>query len=165
MKCEPVVFSLGEKRWSRESLISWLFEYTDNVYRSEAQSRVIFAVKEIRKNCTENVLSPKFVRGLPWGAWAEINDEEQVGNLSTLLLPPRSHLAIPFWHLLCCFTFFRDFLLQWRSWKAEFVMSECNRAVAFLLLKEKVRSCWVLHPFGWESGFSEKAAEQYSCLW
>ena len=38
-------------------------------------------VVEIRKNSAESVLWPKFVRSRLWGLWAEITDEEQVGNL------------------------------------------------------------------------------------
>lgn len=150
-----------------EAMSLWFLGYLNTqikVYHSEVQSRVIFVVKEIHKNCTENVLSPKFVRVLLWGVWADINDEEQVGNLTHCFFLQGVILQFLSDTYSVSLHFSGTFCFSATAGK-QFVISECNRTIAFLLLEEKVRSCWVLHPFGWESRFSGKAAEQYSCPW
>lgn len=127
MKCEPVVFSLGEKkRWSRELWFLVCLSIQMQVYHSElhlCDCRDMWDLHSVfwakfGGNCGQR---------LCWRA---------SGQYSTLLLPPSQ---LWFLHLTCCvvLAFFRGFLLQQCSWKAEFVIREYSRAIDFAFLNKK----------------------------
>lgn len=160
MKCEPVVFSLGEERWSCKTLISWLFEYTDTgvLFRGIVKSHLCGCrdMQELHRKCPVAWICKES----SWGTMGRDYWWRASRQCNALLLPGLQFLfdtcsaALHISGVFC----FSD------GAGKQFVTSECNRAIAFLLLSKKVRSCWVLHPFSWESRFSEMAAEECLCL-
>lgn len=141
-------------RWKKGEAVSFGFLFVW-IYRCrciiESYSRAVFVTVELCEICTvscELNLSGVFLGAVGRDYWWAI-----------LLLPPGSQLGFPSVTWSVALTFFTGVLLQPCSWKAEFVIREYSRATDFLFLNKKVRSCWVLCPFDWESRFSEMAAE------